>query len=151
MLIAKIIASTTHSSWVANLGVVRKKNCEIGLCEDFRNLNQLSFKDNYPLLNMEQLLQRVTGVGMLFMLDGFSRYNHVLVKKEDHHKTALTTPWGAFEYLRMPFRLLNAGSTFQRAMDFANTPRPNPIVNVNANVLKLVSCLISFLYAPSMV
>ena len=68
---------------------------------------------------MENLLQSVTGIGMLSMLDGFSRYNQVRIKKEDREKTTFTTPWGTFEYIRMPFGLLNAGSTFQRAMDQA--------------------------------
>jgi hypothetical protein len=81
MLVAKIIAPTRHSSWITNLVVVRKKNGEIGCVWISRNLNQLSLKDNYPLPNMEQLLQRVTGAEMLSMLDGFSGYNQVLVKK----------------------------------------------------------------------
>lgn len=119
MLNARIIAPTRHSEWVANLVVVRKKNGEIRLCVDFRNLNQLSLKDNYPLSNMDNLLQRVTGAGMMSMLYGFSGYNQVLVKEEDRPKTSFTTPWGTFEYLRMPFGLMNAGSTFQRAMDYA--------------------------------
>jgi hypothetical protein len=55
--------------------VVRKKNGEIQLFVDFKNLNQLSLKDNYPLPNMEQLLQRVTSAGMLLIPNGFSRYN----------------------------------------------------------------------------
>ena len=53
------------------------------------------------------------------MLDGFSGYNQVRVKEEDRHKTTFTTPWGTFEYIRMPFGLSNAGATFQRAMDYA--------------------------------
>lgn len=53
------------------------------------------------------------------MLDGFFGYNQVLVNKEDQHKTTFTTPWGTYEYLRMPFGLLNAGPTFQRTMDYA--------------------------------
>jgi hypothetical protein len=56
---------------------------------------------------------------MMSMLDGFSRYNQVLLKREDQLKTAFTTPWGTFMYLRMFFGLMNAGSTFQRAIDFA--------------------------------
>jgi hypothetical protein len=67
---------------------------------------------------MEHLLQRVTGAGMMSMLDGFSRYNQVLVKKEDQLKTAFTTPWGTFMYLRMPFGLMNVGSTFQEQWIF---------------------------------
>ena len=45
---------------------------------------------------------------MMSMLDDFSGYNQVMVKKEDRHKTTFITPWGTFEYLRMPFGLLNA-------------------------------------------
>jgi hypothetical protein len=53
------------------------------------------------------------------MLDGFSSYNQVLVKKEDQNKTTFATPWSTFEYLGMPFGSLYIGATFQRAMDFA--------------------------------
>eukprot|EP00253_Pinus_taeda_P004273 PITA_04273 len=119
MLAGGIIAQTRHSTWCSNLVIVRKKNGTIRLCVDFRNLNLACEKDNYPLPNMETLLQRVTGSGMMSLLDGFSGYNQVWVKKEDHHKTTFTTPWVAFEYIRIPFGLTNAGATFQRAMDYA--------------------------------
>ena len=56
---------------------------------------------------------------MLSMLDGFSGYNQVQIRKEDRGKTTFTTPWGTYEYIQMPFGLLNAGSTFQRDMDQA--------------------------------
>ncbi|KAH9307169.1 hypothetical protein KI387_043841 [Taxus chinensis] len=68
---------------------------------------------------MDQILQAVTGSEMLSMLDGFSGYNQVEVDTADQHKTAFTTPWGTFAYKRMPFGLINAGATFQRAMDLA--------------------------------
>jgi hypothetical protein len=119
MLEAGIIAQTRHSSWCSNLVVARKKNGKIRLCIDFRNLNIACTKDNYPLPKMETLLQRVTGSGMISMLDGFSGYNQIRLKEEDRHKTTFTTPWGTFEYLRMPFGLSNVGATFQRAMDYA--------------------------------
>ena len=61
---------------------------------------------------METLLQRVIGSGMLSMLDGFSGYNQVTVNKEDQHKNTITTPWGTFHYVRMPFSLSNVGATF---------------------------------------
>jgi putative transposase len=112
MVDAGIIAPIKYSSWMSNLVVVWKKTGDIRLCVDFRNLNQLSLKDNYPLLNMEHLLQRVTGAGMMSMLDGFSGYNQVLLKREDQLKTTFTTPQGTFMYLRMPFGLMNASATF---------------------------------------
>ena len=53
------------------------------------------------------------------MLDGFSGHNQILVHPEDQEKTTFTTPWGTFMYDKMPFGLMNADATFQRAMDIA--------------------------------
>jgi len=53
---AKIIVSLRFSKWVANLVPVRKKNGEIRLCVDFKNLNRVSLKDNYPLPKMDHIL-----------------------------------------------------------------------------------------------
>jgi hypothetical protein len=53
------------------------------------------------------------------MLDGFSKYNQIIVHPDDQEKTTFTTPWGAFMYAKMPFGLMNVGETFQRAMDIA--------------------------------
>ena len=56
LLDAKIIVPLRYYSWVANLVPVRKKNGEIRLCDDFRNMNRCSLKDNYPLPKIEQIL-----------------------------------------------------------------------------------------------
>jgi hypothetical protein len=116
---AKIIVSLRFSKWLANLVPVRKKSGEIRLCVDFRNLNQVSLKDNYPLPKMDHILQRVVGSQRMSMLDGYSGYNQVDVHPEDQEKTTFTTPWGTFMYAKMPFGLMNAGATFQMAMDIA--------------------------------
>ncbi|KAH9308250.1 hypothetical protein KI387_036161, partial [Taxus chinensis] len=119
MLNARIIFPIHHSMWVANIVPVRKNNGEIRICVDFRNLNQASLKENYPLPIMDHILQAITGSEMISLLDGFSGYNQIKVAEEDHTKTTFTTPWGTFAYIRMPFGLINAGATFQRAMDLA--------------------------------
>jgi hypothetical protein len=117
LLNAKTIFQVRHSAWVANLVPVRKNSGEICLCVDFRNLNRASEKDNYPVPPMEQLLQTITGSEIFSLLDGFSGYNQVLVSEEDCLKTTFQTKWGTFAYKHMPFVLINAGATFQRAMD----------------------------------
>lgn len=119
MLQARIIYPIHHCTWVANIVPVRKKNGEIRICVDFRNLNQASLKDNYPLPVMDHILQTVARSEMISMLDGFSRYNQVSVAKEDQHKTTFTTPWETFAYNCMPFSLINVGATFQRAMNLS--------------------------------
>jgi hypothetical protein len=108
-----------HFDWISNSVIVRKKIKGIQMCVDFRDLNKESIKDNYPLPNMDFLLQQVTGSTCMYMLDGFSRYNQVLVFEEDRAKTTFITPWETYAYARMPFGLKNARATFQRAMDHA--------------------------------
>ena len=66
-----------------NLVPVRKKTGEIRLCVDFRNLNRVSLKDNYPLPKMDHILQKLVGSKKLSMLDGFSRYNQIMVHPDD--------------------------------------------------------------------
>jgi hypothetical protein len=91
------------------LPYVGKKNGEIRLCVDFRNLNKSSLKDNYPLPKMDYVLEKVVGVNRMSMIDGFSGYNQIPVSDLDKEKTTFTTPWGTFMYDKMLFRLMNAG------------------------------------------
>ncbi len=58
---AKIIVPIRFSNWLSNLVLVRKKNGEIRICIDFRNLNKASLKDNYPLPKMDLILQNIVG------------------------------------------------------------------------------------------
>ena len=109
---AKIIVSFRFSKWLANLVPIRKKSGEIRLCVDFRNLNQVSLKDKYPLPKMDHILQRVVGSQRMSMLDGFLGYNQVAVHPDDQEKITFTTPWGTFMYPKMPFGLMNVGATF---------------------------------------
>ena len=82
------------------------------MCIDFRNLNKVSMKDNYPFPKMDHILQKVVGAERISMMDGFSGYNQIKVLPEDQEKTTFTTPWGTFMYAKMPFGLMNAGATF---------------------------------------
>ena len=61
----------------------------------------------------------MVGAQIISMVDGFSGYNQIAMHPDDKEKTTFTTPWGTFMYDKMPFGLMNAGATFQRAMDIA--------------------------------
>lgn len=116
---AGIIAPIRFSEWISNLVPTRKKIGEIRLCVDLRNLNKVFLKDHYPLPKMDHILQRVVGASRISLLDGFSSFNQILVHPDDQDKTAFTTPWGTFKYVKMHFGLKKVGETFQRAMDIA--------------------------------
>jgi hypothetical protein len=88
---------------------MRKKNGEIRLCVDLRNLNRIYKKDNYHFPKMEHIMQRMTGASRISMIDGFSGYNQIFVLPEDREKTTFTIPWGTFMYAKISFGLMNAG------------------------------------------
>ena len=67
----KLVVSLRFSKWLANLVPVRKKNAEIRLCVNFRNLNKVSLKDNYPLPKMNHILHKVVRYQRMSMLDDF--------------------------------------------------------------------------------
>lgn len=119
LLRANIIFPIRHSRWVSNLVLVRKKNGDIRICIDFRNLNKACQKDNFPLPPMEQILQSIARLELISFLDGFSGYNQILVHPDDQLKTTFRKKWGTYAYQKMPFGLINVGATFQRAMDIA--------------------------------
>jgi len=112
LLKAKIIFPVRHSHWVSNLVPVRKKNGEIRVCIDFKNLNRSCLKDNFPLPPMEHILQSISGTTMMSFLDGFYGYNKILVYANDRLKTIFRTKWGTYAYQKMPFGLINVGVTF---------------------------------------
>jgi len=116
MFDSKIIVSLRFSKWVANLVHVRKNNGEIRLCVDFRNLNKVSLKDNYPLTKMDHIIHKDVGAERMSMLDGFFGYNQVKVHPKDQEKIVFTTPWGTFMYAKISFGLLNARATFYKDM-----------------------------------
>lgn len=63
-------------------------------------------------------------------LDGFSRYNQIMVHLDDRLKTIFRTKWGTYAYQKISFGLINARATFQRAMDIAFKGLLNKIVVV---------------------
>lgn len=117
LLKAKIIFPIRHSKWVSNMVPVKKKSHDIRICIDFRNLNRACQKDNFPLPNMEKILQSVVGSELMSFLDGFLGYNQILVHPDDRLKRTFRTKWGTYAYQKMPFGLINVGATFQHSMD----------------------------------
>ena len=73
-------------------------------------------KDNFPTPIIDQIINACSRHESFSFMDGFSGYNQIQIRKEDHYKNAFTIPWGTFAYRVMPFGLKNIGATFQRAM-----------------------------------
>jgi cleavage and polyadenylation specificity factor subunit 1 len=111
------IIQRSTSPWASPLHMVPKKDGTWRPCGDFRRLNLVTEPDVYPLPNMLDFADRLSGCTVFSKIDLRKGYWQVPVRPEDRPKTAVITPFGLFEFLRMPFGLRNAGSSFQRMMD----------------------------------
>ena len=77
-----------HARWLLNIVPVKKKNRQIRCYVDFRNLNNVCPKDEFPLPNMDILIDSAAGHAMFSFMDGFNSYNHIRMSSKDAAKTA---------------------------------------------------------------
>jgi len=96
--------------------MVPKKNGNWRMCIDLSTLNKFCPKDEFPLPRIDTLVDAAAGSEMLSMLDCFSGYHQIFMKKLDEKKTSFTTPFDTYCYVRMPKGLRNAGCTFNRTI-----------------------------------
>nr|GEX70128.1 hypothetical protein [Tanacetum cinerariifolium] len=134
LLDAEMIYLISDSSWVSpiycvpkkgGITVVENENNELiptrlvtgcRVCIDYQKLNDATRKDHFPLLFMDQMLERLAGNEFYCFLDRFFSHFQIPNNPPDREKTTFTYPYGTFAYRRMPFGICNAPGTFQRCM-----------------------------------
>ncbi|WP_141225155.1 reverse transcriptase family protein, partial [Listeria monocytogenes] len=102
--------------WVSNIVPIGKASGGIRVCVTFRDLNLACPKDDFPLPNIDIIVDLTAGHEMFSLMDGFFGYNQIRIAEDEQHKMTFTTPWETFCYQDMPFGLKNAGATYQCAM-----------------------------------
>ena len=117
MLDNNIIKPST-SPWSSNVVLVKKKNGKQRFCIDFRKLNSITKKENYPLPRIDETIDSLGNACFFTTLDLASGYWQIAMAPEDTDKTAFTTFCGHFEFNRMPFGLTNAAPRCQQLMEF---------------------------------
>ena len=111
------IVRRSKSQWSSPLHIVTKKSGGLRPCGDYRRLNEVTLPDRYTLPNIQDCTANLAGKRVFSKVDLVKGYHQVPMHPDDVPKTAIATPFGLYEYLRMPFGLKNATQTFQRLMD----------------------------------
>jgi len=110
------VIQPSQSEWASPPVLVRKKDGSVRWCIDYRRLNNVTIKDSFPLPNINECIDMLSGTVFLSVLDCASGYYQLEIDERDRHKTAFITKYGLFEHRKLGFGLCNAPASFQRAM-----------------------------------
>lgn len=81
-----------YPQWLANIMFVPKKDRKVRMCVDYRDLNKVSPKDDFPLPHIDMLIDNTAKFKVFSFMDGFSRYNQIRMIPEDREKISFITP-----------------------------------------------------------
>ena len=115
LLTAKVIHNSS-SSWSAPIIVVPKGDGGKQLVINYRTLNKVTRKFTWPMPKVEDIFSKLNGTKYFSTLDLRAGYHHIPLNKSLMPKTALNSPFGKYEYVKVAIRLAQAPAYFQELM-----------------------------------
>ncbi|XP_069505554.1 small integral membrane protein 44 isoform X2 [Ambystoma mexicanum] len=113
-----VIEEVEASEWLSPVVLIKKPNSqELRVCIDLRSLNLEVITDNYPLPSINELILLMKEAKIFSKLDMRNAYHQIQLHEESKPLTAFITPFGTYQFTKMPFGLSSAASAFQRMMD----------------------------------
>lgn len=113
-LLSKEIIRPSNSPFASPIVLVKKKTGELRMCIDYRALNKVTVRNNFPLPLIEDCLEYLDAKKCFSILDLKNGFHQVAMDTESIPYTSFVTPFGQYVYIKMPFGLKNGPSVFQR-------------------------------------
>ncbi|CAG9830104.1 unnamed protein product [Diabrotica balteata] len=156
-LLDKDIVRKSNSEYSSPIVLIKKKTNDFRLCVDYRSLNKITLRDNFPIPLIEDQLCQLKDKRYFSTLDLKSAFYHVNVEESSIKYTSFVTPSAQYEFLKMPFGLRNSPSVFMRYIHtiFKHLMEHNKLliyiddlliatktVEENLDILKEIFCLL---------
>ena len=111
------IIRRSKSQWSSPVVLISRPGRSRRICIDYRELNKVTVNDNWPVPRINDLLDSLGGSVFFTQLDLASGYWQIRMNNKSIEKTAFSTPFGHYEFLKMPFGLKCAPAEFCRIMN----------------------------------
>ena len=108
----------SNSPAVAPVIFVKKPDEGLQFCVDYRQLNEKSRKDSYPISHIDETLRTIVATKYISKVDVISAFHWIRVKDGNEWKTTFNTRFGLYEWLNIPFELIGAPTTFQQYINW---------------------------------
>ena len=107
---------TEPTEWISAITTVIKKNGDVRVCLDPRDLNTAIRRQHYPMTTIESVIANIPNASIFSKFDAKSGYWQLRLSDESKKLTTFNTPWGRYMFKRMPFGIKSAAEVWQRAM-----------------------------------
>ena len=105
------------TEWVSSMVVIEKKNGQVRICLDPRELNKAIQREHHHIPTLEDIAHRFSGMRIFSIVDMKHGYWHIPLDEQSRLLTTFNTPFGRYAFNRLPFGINSAAEVFEKRVE----------------------------------